>query len=84
MSGATQGSPQGVQNKGPAFVVVALIFTITASIVTCLRIYIRIRIKHTFGWDDGLIIFSLVKYRQAFILVHKLTCEAPRDRLNGL
>ena len=53
----------GTQNKGPAFIVVALIFTITASIVAGLRVYIRVWIKRKFGWDDRLIIFSLVNCR---------------------
>ena len=53
----------GTQNKGPTFMVVALIFTITASVVTGLRVYIRIWIKRKFRWDDGLIIFSLINCR---------------------
>ena len=54
--------------------VVALIFTITASIVPGPRVYIRIWIKRTFGWDDGLIIFSLVTRRWVSIFLHRLTC----------
>lgn len=47
--------------------VVTLIVTIIASLVVTLRIYIRVRVKRTFGWDefgwdDGLIIFSLVSH----------------------
>ena len=40
--------------------VVALILTIIASVVVTLRVYIRVRVNRKFGWDDGLIIFSLV------------------------
>lgn len=40
---------------------VALTLTIIASIVVTVRVYIRIWVKRTFGWDDGLIVISLVR-----------------------
>lgn len=50
----------GKENKGTAFLVIALLFTTLALMVVGLRIYIRIWISRAFGWDDGMIIFSLV------------------------
>lgn len=63
MSATLQQPPGARQNRGPAFLVVTLIFTIVASIVVTLRVYIRVWVKRTFGWDDGVIIFSLVSAR---------------------
>lgn len=58
---ATSQEPLGErQNRGIAFLVVALIFTTIASIVVTLRVYIRVWVKRAFGWDDALIIFSLL------------------------
>ena len=55
--------PGGRQNKGPAFLAVALLFTILASIVVFLRVYVRIWVKPAFGWDDGMIIFAIVSLK---------------------
>lgn len=63
MSELLHPPPGGTQTKGTAFLAVALTSTIIASIVVTVRVYIRIWIKRTFGWDDGLIIFSLVSDR---------------------
>ncbi|MCJ1347138.1 hypothetical protein MMC31_005359 [Peltigera leucophlebia] len=48
------------ENRGTAFLVIALFFTILAFIFVSLRIYTRIWITRAFGWDDGTIILSLV------------------------
>ena len=61
MGETSRDPPEERQNKGTAFMVVTLTFTVIASVVVNLRVYIRIWVKRTFGWDDGLIIFSLVK-----------------------
>ena len=55
--------PGGRQTKGTTFLAIALTLTIIASIVVTVRVYIRIWVKRTFGWDDGLIIISLVRDR---------------------
>ncbi|MCJ1366388.1 hypothetical protein MMC16_005516 [Acarospora aff. strigata] len=52
--------PGGRQTKGTTFLAIALTLTIIASIVVTVRVYIRIWVKRTFGWDDGLIIISLL------------------------
>lgn len=64
---ATSQKPQSErQDKGPGLLVVAFLLTFVASIVVTLRVYIRIWVKHTFGWDDGFVIFSLVSDQPGF------------------
>lgn len=60
MSATLQEPPGGRQNRGTSFLVVALTFTIIASIVVTLRVYIRVWVKRAYGWDDGFIVSSLV------------------------
>ena len=60
MSATLQEPPGGRQNKGTSFLVIALTCTIIASIVVALRVYIRVWVKRTYGWDDGFIVASLV------------------------
>ncbi|KAL8673087.1 MAG: hypothetical protein Q9168_002470 [Polycauliona sp. 1 TL-2023] len=52
-------TPQG-QNKGPAFLAVALAFTVASAVFVLLRVYVRGWIRQCFGWDDGMVIFSMV------------------------
>jgi len=60
MSVSAHPPPMGRQNKGPAFLTVALVFTITALMFVLLRVYVRIWVKHAFGWDDGIVVLSMV------------------------
>lgn len=46
--------------RGTTFLAVVLIFTALAIVFVLLRIYIRIWIRHSFGWDDGMVIVSMV------------------------
>ena len=57
------------QNKGPAFLAVALVFTILASIFVFLRVYVRVWVKPAFGWDDGLIIFATVSLENVLLFL---------------
>lgn len=50
MGETSRDPPEERQNKGTAFMVVALTFTVIASVVVNLRVYIRIWVKRTFGW----------------------------------
>lgn len=47
-------------NHGPAILAVCLSSIIMASLCVFLRLYIRVRLTHSFWWDDGLIVASLV------------------------
>lgn len=60
----------GNENRGTSFLVVTLFFTILALIFVSLRIYTRIWITRAFGWDDGMIIFSLVSFSAHVILLY--------------
>ena len=71
----------GRQNKGPAFLTVALLFTILASVFVVLRVYVRIWVKPAFGWDDGMIIFAMVSLK-TFSSFSRLTMLAPCNRPN--
>ncbi len=73
MTSSSQDAPGRRQNKGTAFMVVALILTIIASIVVTLRVYIRVYVNRKFGWDDGLIIFSLASNPLNFAPYPRLT-----------
>ncbi|KAF2765627.1 hypothetical protein EJ03DRAFT_377627 [Teratosphaeria nubilosa] len=46
--------------RGPASVVVSLIFAVLMLIVVSLRLYCRTRVKKWFGWDDVMIAFALI------------------------
>lgn len=50
------------ENKGTSFLIIALFFTILALMFVSLRIYTRIWITRAFGWDDKLIILSIVTF----------------------
>lgn len=53
--------PQGGdQNRGPAFLVVALLFFALALVSVLLRLYARVRILGLTGWDDLLISLAMV------------------------
>ena len=67
MSGSLQPPQGGRHNKGPAFLTVALVFTIIALMFVLVRIYVRIWVKHAFGWDDGMVILSMVSLRAHFL-----------------
>ncbi|KAL2058661.1 hypothetical protein ABVK25_001391 [Lepraria finkii] len=60
MSGSLQPPQGGRHNKGSAFLSVALVFTIIALMFVLARIYVRIWVKHAFGWDDGMVILSML------------------------
>lgn len=63
MTASSQPPPGGRQNKGPAFLTVALVFTILAFIFVLARVHVRVWVKPAFGWDDGLVILSMVSAR---------------------
>lgn len=69
-----------MENKGPAFLTVALLFTVLAALTVLLRVYVRVWIKRAFGWDDGIIILSTVYDRlHRGIIFRKLTrSQGPR------
>ena len=50
----------GIRDRGVAFVIIALLFTILASISVLLRLYVRLRLTHGFGLDDTTISFAIV------------------------
>ena len=52
---------QSHEAHGPAILGVCLLTTIAAVIYVALRMYIRIRITHSFWWDDGLIAAAVVR-----------------------
>ena len=53
--------PQGGdQNRGPAFLVVALLFFALALLSVLLRLYARVRVLGLTGWDDLLISLAMV------------------------
>lgn len=41
--------------------VVAAVFLPVASVAVILRCYVRLRIVRAFGWDDGMMVFALVR-----------------------
>ena len=53
--------PQGGdQNRGPAFLVVALLFFALALVSVLLRLFARVRVLGLTGWDDLLISLAMV------------------------
>ena len=50
----------GDQNRGPAFLVVALLFFALALMSVLLRLYARVRVLGLTGWDDLLISLAMV------------------------
>ena len=53
--------PDQLQDKGPAFLAVALVFTIIAFFFVLTRVYVRTCLVRAFGWDDAMVIFSMVR-----------------------
>lgn len=53
----------GRQNRGTAFLAVALVFTIIAFCFVLTRVYVRLWLKRAFGWDDGMAILAMVRLR---------------------
>lgn len=49
----------GDRNKGPAYLAVALTFCAVACIFVLLRLFVRIRMIHSTGWDDVFICVAL-------------------------
>ena len=62
MADALSPSTEGRQNKGPMFLSLVLVFTIIALLVVLLRVYVRIWITRAFGWDDGMVVASMVSW----------------------
>ena len=53
--------PQGGdQNRGPTFLIVALLFFAFALISVSLRLFARVRVLGLTGWDDLLISLAMV------------------------
>ena len=53
--------PQGGdQNRGPAFLIVALLFFAFALMSVLLRLFARVRVLGLTGWDDLLISLAMV------------------------
>lgn len=44
-----------------AIVVVGLVMLILALIAVSLRIFVRVHVVRAFGWDDGIMLFALVR-----------------------
>lgn len=49
------------EHQGPQLTVIVLIFCTLSYIVVGLRTYVRVRIKKTAGWDDWLMLATLVR-----------------------
>ena len=52
--------PSDHSDKGPAFLAIALVFTTLAFCLVLARVYVRVWVKHAFGWDDVFIILATV------------------------
>ncbi len=50
----------GDQNKGPVYCAVALSFCALACVFVLLRMFVRIKMIHSIGWDDVFICLALV------------------------
>ena len=50
----------GYQNRGPSFLIAALLFCAFALLSVLLRLFVRIRIIGSTGWDDYLISLAMV------------------------
>lgn len=66
MSASSQKPPSEGHDKGAGLLVIAFLLTFIASIVVILRVYIRVWVKHTLGWDDGFVVFSLASEQLEF------------------
>lgn len=53
------------ETRGDAALIVNIVTISVAAIVTCLRVFTRLRITYTPGWDDILIVLSLVGGQQS-------------------
>lgn len=52
--------PQRDVNSGPAITAVTSILLAIAIILVALRCYVRVLMTKNFGWDDGVMVFTLV------------------------
>ena len=52
----------GDQNKGPGLDAVAATFCALACIFVLLRLFVRMRMIHSVGWDDATICLTMVGY----------------------
>lgn len=50
----------GDRNKGPAYLAVALTFCAVACVFVLLRMFVRLRMVRSTGWDDAFICVALV------------------------
>lgn len=64
--------------RGPANIITNLLFFLLALLIVCIRIYTRVRISRSFGWDDGLILAAMV-LSTIFRALHKLTTAGSND-----
>lgn len=48
-------------NRGPGFLAEVTITTVAALVTVALRFYVRTHIVHALGWDDWIILLSMVK-----------------------
>lgn len=58
--------------RGPANIIINLLFFAFASIVVCVRLLACVKISRSFGWDDALIVLSMLP-TTAFAIVGLLT-----------
>ncbi len=86
MNDALQPPPGGRQNRGTAFLIVVLVFTVLAWVFLTPRIYIRAFVKRAIGWDDAFIVLSLVSSlaRMLNIMDCVLTKPGPCNNLHRL
>lgn len=60
MEGLHQPPPDGDVNRGPQLLAVSMVTLLAAIAVVALRLYTRLKITLSLGWDDYTIVLALV------------------------
>ena len=53
------------QNRGPGFLAEVVITTVAALVTVALRFYVRTHVVRALGWDDWIILLSMVIIEEA-------------------
>ena len=61
------------ENRGPHEVVLIVVLTIISTIFVMLRVYSKIFVVRSMGWDDGMMIVAVVRAASAMDYLNMLT-----------
>ena len=61
------------KNRGPGDVALAVVLTVISTIVIMLRVYSKLFVIRTMGWDDGMMVVAVVRTTSTILFLNILT-----------